>query len=106
MEQQIAQMIENEVQRRVAMEWTARLQIISNLYDIPIEQLARDTAQCQQKYCKGVLKTGRCCTKIPQPNGYCGFHQNQVPTLKVVGVETSNTQFVWNSTSAPSRLNI
>jgi len=106
MEQQIATLIEDEVQRRVAMGWTARLQIISTLYDIPLEQLVRDTAQCQDKYCKGVLKCGKCCTKIPQSNGYCGFHQNQVPMLKVVAAEHSNTNFVWNSTSAPSRLNI
>jgi len=106
MEQQITKLIEDEVQRRVAMGWTARLEIISKLYDIPLDQLVRDTAQCQEKYCKGVLKCGRCCTKVPQSNGYCGFHQNQVPAQKVVGIETSNVNFVWNSTSAPSRLNI
>jgi hypothetical protein len=103
---QIAKLIEEEVQRRVAFGWTARLEIISKLYDIPVEQLIRDTSQCQDKFCKGVLKCGRCCTKNPQSNGYCGFHQNQAPLLNVVGVETSNTNFVWNSTSAPSRLNI
>jgi hypothetical protein len=67
MEQQILAIIEEEVN------------IISKTYDIPIEQLIKDTATIECTFCKGVLASKKRCLKQPKDNGYCGFHQSQVP---------------------------
>jgi hypothetical protein len=79
MEQQIMQLIEEEVSRRAASEVYASLQIISKIYDVPIEQLAKDTACVKCTFCKGLLKSKKPCLKNPKENGYCGFHQSQAP---------------------------
>ena len=79
MEQQILELIEEEVARRVGLKLTASLGVIAQKYDIPIEQLVKDTAGVETNFCKGILKSKKRCLKNPQSNGYCGFHQSQVP---------------------------
>ena len=44
MEQQILQLIEEEVSRRVGLQISETLKVISKAYDLPIEQLVNDTA--------------------------------------------------------------
>jgi hypothetical protein len=103
MEQQIIEMIEEEVNRRVALRTSNVLEVISKTYEIPLEQLVRDTAECEARFCKGALKNKRRCLKEPQSNGYCKFHQNQVPVMKVQTVPMSNA---WIPTAPTSCLNI
>jgi hypothetical protein len=79
MEQQIIQIIEEEVSQRVAKRITEVLQIISKTYELPLEQLYKDTACVECKFCKGFLQSKKRCLKQPKENGYCGFHQSQVP---------------------------
>lgn len=79
MEQQILQLIEEEVSRRVGLKITNVLQIISKTYDLPIEQLIKDTSVVECAFCKGILSSKKRCLKQPKENGYCGFHQSQVP---------------------------
>jgi hypothetical protein len=79
MEQQIIQLIEEEVSRRVGVRMSDALKIISKNYELPIEQLIKDTAGIECAFCKGVLKSKKRCLKQPKDNGYCGFHQSQVP---------------------------
>lgn len=79
MEQQILQLIEEEVSRRVGLQMSEALKIISKIYELPIEQLAKDTACLECMFCKGILKSKKRCLKQPKENGYCGFHQSQVP---------------------------
>ena len=79
MEQQIHDLIEQEVARRSALQLREALQIVATTYSIPVEQLVKDTAKINTKFCKGVLRTNQMCLKTPKCNGYCGFHQNQVP---------------------------
>jgi hypothetical protein len=79
MEQQIIQLIEEEVSRRVGVRMSDALKIISKIYELPIEQLIKDTAGIECTFCKGVLKSKKRCLKQPKDNGYCGFHQSQVP---------------------------
>ena len=79
MEQQILQLIEEEVSRRVGVRMSDALKIISKIYELPIEQLIKDTAGIECAFCKGVLKSKKRCLKQPKDNGYCGFHQSQVP---------------------------
>lgn len=79
MEQQILQLIEEEVSRRVGMKISKVLQVISKTYDLPIDQLIKDTANIECIFCKGILKSKKRCLKEPRDNGYCGFHQSQVP---------------------------
>ena len=79
MEQQIIQLIEEEVSRRVGVHISETLKVISKAYDLPIEQLMKDTAGIECSFCKGILKSKKRCLKQPTENGYCGFHQCQVP---------------------------
>jgi hypothetical protein len=79
MEQQIIQLIEEEVSRRVGLRMSDALKIISKIYELPIEQLIKDTAGVECTFCKGILKSKKRCLKQPKENGYCGFHQTQVP---------------------------
>lgn len=79
MEQQILQLIEEEVSRRVGLQISETLKVISKAYDLPIDQLIKDTASIKCSFCKGILKSKKRCLKEPKENGYCGFHQSQVP---------------------------
>ncbi|BAT22470.1 hypothetical protein [Yellowstone lake phycodnavirus 2] len=79
MEQQILELIEEEVSRRVGLQISETLKVISKAYDLPIEQLVKDTAGIECSFCKGILKNKKRCLKVPKENGYCGFHQSQVP---------------------------
>lgn len=79
MEQQILAIIEEEVSRRVGLKISKILNIIAKTYDIPIEQLVKDTASVECSFCKGILGSKKRCLKQPKENGYCGFHQSQVP---------------------------
>ena len=79
MEQRIVELIEDEVERRVGLRISKVLEHVSGTYDIPLEQLIRDSSKIEFCFCKGVLKTKQRCLKKPQQNGYCKFHQNQVP---------------------------
>ena len=79
MEQQILQLIEEEVSRRVGLRISETLKVISKAYDLPIDQLVKDTAGIKCSFCKGILKSKKRCLKEPKENGYCGFHQSQVP---------------------------
>jgi hypothetical protein len=76
MEQQILALIEEEVSRRVSLAIVQQFEQMSRLYDIPME--------CT--FCKGLLKSNKRCMKQPKENGYCGFHQKQIPqpTSRVV----------------------
>lgn len=95
MEQQILELIEEEVNRRVALRINKSIEIISKLYDIPMEQLVRDTSSVEVRFCQGSLKSKKRCLKEPQPNGYCKFHQCQVPVLKTQTVSNPSVQVVW-----------
>jgi hypothetical protein len=79
MEQQIVQLIEEEVARRVGLRISAVLDFIAKTYQLPIEQLVKDTSAIECVFCKGILKSKKRCLKQPLENGYCGFHQSQVP---------------------------
>lgn len=82
MEKQILDLIEEEVRRRVQLELTNTLAVVSRLYEIPIERLIKDTAGIECAFCKGILRSKKRCLKIPKENGYCGFHQGQAPTSR------------------------
>jgi len=79
MEQQILEIIEEEVCRRVNLALVKQAEAFSKIYDIPIERLMKDSSKIECTFCKGILKSKKRCMKQPKENGYCGFHQSQVP---------------------------
>ena len=79
MEAQILELIEEEVSRRVNLALMKNLEYVSKNYDIPIECLMKDSSKIECTFCKGLLKSKKRCMKQPKENGYCGFHQSQVP---------------------------
>lgn len=106
MERQIVELIEEEVNRRVALRVNKSLEVISKLYDIPLARLVQDTAEIEVRFCQGVLKNKKRCLKEPQANGYCLFHQKQVPVVKAHTVPNPVPQPVMWSSAPVSRLNI
>jgi len=80
MERQIIDLIEDEVNMRVVLQTNMILEKISKTYNLPMDRLVKDTTGIECMFCKGVLKSKRRCLKTPQHNGYCKFHQCQVPT--------------------------
>lgn len=82
LEQEILHLIEEEVTRRTNLRCRALLEVVSRLYEIPIERLVKDTASIEGDFCKGILKSKQRCLKKPKENGYCGFHQCQAPQEK------------------------
>ena len=86
MEARIAQMIEEEVERRVTERLTKVLEHISNTYDVSIKQLMRDTStlKVDTSTCLGMTaRNKRCSNKAckKENNGYCNRHQNQKPII-------------------------
>jgi hypothetical protein len=79
MEQQILQLIEEEVSRRIGLRMSVVLNLVAKTYQLPLEQLIKDTSAIECVFCKGILKSKKRCLKQPKENGYCGFHQSQVP---------------------------
>lgn len=79
MESQILELIEEEVTRRVNLRLIGALEVVAKTYDIPLERLMKDAANVEVAFCKGVLKNKKRCLKTPCPNGYCKFHQKQIP---------------------------
>ena len=79
LEEDILRLIEEEVTRRTNLRSRAILEVVSRLYEIPIERLIKDTAGLETNFCKGILKSKQRCLKTPRENGYCGFHQCQAP---------------------------
>jgi hypothetical protein len=107
MEKQINDMIEEEVNRRVALRLRKSLEVIAKLYTIPLARLVEDTADVECRFCKGQLKSKARCLKEPKANGYCNFHQKQAPQMPV-GEPAKHKEaepVVWNL-EARSRLNI
>lgn len=79
MEKAILDLIEDEVTRRVHLRMSVSLEMVSRLYDIPLERLIKDTSGLEVTFCKGILRNGKRCLKNPQPCGYCKFHLKQMP---------------------------
>ncbi len=87
MEKLILDAIEEEVTRRVNLRLVSALENVSKTYDIPVEQLMKDSAKVECNFCKGLLKSKKRCMKQPKENGYCGFHQSQVPPPVIKPIE-------------------
>ena len=83
MEKKILEIIESEVSSRIEITLMRKLEKISNLYDIPIERLIKDTNDTTGNFCKGINKAHQRCLKKPLDNGYCGFHKSQAPCQPV-----------------------
>ena len=79
MEEQILDVIHQEVDRQVTLRTVQIFERVSKDYDIPLEQLMKTCANMECTFCKGLLKSKKRCMKQPKENGYCGFHQSQVP---------------------------
>lgn len=79
MEKKILELIESEISNRFHLALMEKLEIISRLYDIPIDRLIKDTRDATGNFCKGINKSHQRCLKKPLENGYCGFHKKQAP---------------------------
>lgn len=96
MEARIAELIEEEVERRVSERLTKVLEHISRTYDVSMKQLMRDTStlKVDTGMCMGMTaKNKRCGNKACRKsnNGYCTRHQNQKPIMtKSVSTDFKN----------------
>jgi len=78
-EQEILAHIDNEVTVRIGLRINGIAEKLSKIYGIPTESLIQNMAEVEDHFCKGVKNDKTRCLKKPQCNGYCGFHQKQIP---------------------------
>ena len=52
---------------------------LSKIYGIPAASLIQNMSEVEDHFCKGIKGDKTRCLKNPKDNGYCGFHQKQVP---------------------------
>jgi len=90
MEKQLIEIIEEDFARRKALWTNQLLERVAKTYDLPLERLIKDFGSDGGHFCSGILKSKKRCLKTPQENGYCKFHQSQVPQVprSVERVET------------------
>jgi len=86
MEARIMQMINEEVERQVALKIKAVLEHVAKTYDVSIKQLLKDatTVQTENTMCMGVTAKGKSCIRRAckkSNNGFCHSHQNQKPNV-------------------------
>jgi hypothetical protein len=91
MEQQIAQLIESEVERRVLERMTTALEKISRTFDISLQQLLRtasenSTSAWNGNVCHGLSKSSKqkCKRGVKDGSGYCSCHKDQKPVQRVI----------------------
>jgi len=82
LEQQVTERVENEVTLRMNIRTNNIAQKLSKTYGIPVESLIHDMTEVEDHFCKGIKNDKARCLKKPRDNGYCGFHQKQVPPPK------------------------
>lgn len=87
---QIARLVEEEVERRVNERLTAALEKISQTYDISLRQLLRDIGTpggqtWNGNVCHGTVKSGQKCKRgVKDGSGYCVCHKDQRPIPRAV----------------------
>ena len=85
MEQQILQLIEAEVERRVQERMTTALEKIGRTFDISLQQLLRTANETtvntgNRHVCNGVTANKQKCTRhVKDGGGYCHWHVKQKP---------------------------
>ena len=81
-ETQILEHVETEVTLRMSLRTNALAEKLSKIYGIPVESLIQNMSEVEDHFCKGLKGDKTRCLKKPKDNGYCGFHQKQVPCEK------------------------
>jgi len=93
MSEQLVQLFEAEVDRRVNERITAFAKQVSDSYRIPISLLLRDagnpnvSSQQSISTCLGVKKNGQRCKFKATDGGYCKHHQEQKKKLHPIEVK-------------------
>lgn len=94
MSEQLVQLFEAEVDRRVNERITAFARQVSESYRIPISLLLRDAGNPnlsgvtpQMNTCLGVKRNGHRCTYRATGGGYCRHHQEQKKKLDPIEVK-------------------
>jgi len=82
LEQKVLGQIEVEVNLRINARINAIANHLSKIYGISAEIFIHNINQVEGDFCKGLKKDKSKCLKQPRENGYCGFHQKQVPHPK------------------------
>jgi hypothetical protein len=79
--EQINQLVEDEINRRVNERIDGILSKISQTYDISMKQLLRDIeTNVVGTTCHGLTKTGKKCPRgVKDGTGYCKSHKDQKP---------------------------
>jgi len=95
MSEQLLQLFEAEVERRVNEKITAFAKHVSESYRIPISLLLRDVGtmdttvvQPSLGTCLGVKANGQRCKFKPKDGGYCNHHQHQRKKISPIAVKS------------------
>ncbi len=97
MSEQLLELFEIEVEKRVSEKITAFAKQIAESYKLPISLLLRDasvvtihTEKSTETTCLGVKANGQRCKHKAKAGGYCGKHQDQKKKLSPIKVLSSS----------------
>ena len=99
MSEQLLELFEIEVEKRVSEKITAFAKQIAESYKLPISLLLRDAASItpipepdrkSETTCLGVKNNGQRCKFNAKAGGYCGKHQDQKKKLSPIKVLSSS----------------
>lgn len=71
----IAKIIEEEVERRVNERVAPLLQYVSDRYNVRMKHLIKIMDNVKYTHCMAVTKNGKMCQNKPKYNGYCHLHK-------------------------------
>jgi hypothetical protein len=92
--EQLIQLFEEEVERRVNEHLSTYVEKISKTHGISIDLLLRDIPRVSEKLmngtqCRGLKKDGRRCTRRGKNCGYCDTHVIQKKEIQPIAVAST-----------------
>lgn len=95
---EVEKLINDEVERRMMCRLTKYAEKISTVHGIPLRLLLRDIPKDGEgdTVCKGLLKSGKRCTRNSKTDGYCLTHIHQkksVEPIQIVSNVSHNHSF-------------
>jgi len=85
---EIEKLVDDEVERRIVSRLTKYAENISLVHGIPLRLVLRDIPKNDvgDTKCKGILKTGKRCSRNSKNDGFCLSHLHQKKTSEPITI--------------------
>lgn len=88
---QISELIEKEVERRVYDRVCKVLEKVTDLFPVSKKYVRREFLS-DVEFCQGIKKNGRFCTNKSTKEGYCSVHVNDERLCEPIKITTTTTR--------------